>query len=73
MARGGLYSLVIRYISAVSIQYLKKIELFRFIQPETWEDARVVIVAQNRTQPNITFCGNQTYEQEQTFKLPASM
>jgi hypothetical protein len=43
------------------------------MQPETWEDARVVVISQNRTQPNITLCGNQTYEQEQTFKLLASM
>ena len=31
------------------------------------------MMSQNRTQPNITLCGNQTYEQEQTFKLSASM
>ncbi|CAM4853839.1 unnamed protein product [Rotaria socialis] len=56
MARGGLYSLIIRYIPA----------------PKTWEDARVVVISQNRTQPNITLCNDQTYEQEQSFKLPAN-
>ena len=44
----------------------------RSLQPETWEDARVLITAQNRTSPNLTVCGNQTFQQEQTFKLPAS-
>ena len=44
-----------------------------FLQPETWEDGRIVIVSQNRTQLNITLCANQTYKQEQAFKLPTSM
>ncbi len=79
MAYGGLYSLIIRYIPAVCIDYLFFVLLktkqlrFIFMQPETWEDARVVVISQNRTQANITLCGNQTYEQEQTFKLLASM
>ncbi|CAF4459865.1 unnamed protein product, partial [Rotaria magnacalcarata] len=40
MARSGLYSLIIRYIPA----------------PKTWEDARIVVISQNRTQSNITLC-----------------
>ncbi|CAF4396685.1 unnamed protein product, partial [Adineta steineri] len=38
MAHSGLYSLIIRYMPA----------------PKTWESARIVVVSQNRTQPNIT-------------------
>ncbi|CAF0763256.1 unnamed protein product [Adineta steineri] len=56
MAHSGLYSLIIRYMPA----------------PKTWESARIVVISQNRTQPNITLCGNQTYEQDLTFKLPAN-
>ena len=83
MARGGFYSLIIRYMPAVSsancnrLYDMNEIHAFFFllhcIQPKTWEDARVVVISQNRTQPNITLCNDQTYEQEQSFKLPASM
>ncbi|CAF1124771.1 unnamed protein product [Didymodactylos carnosus] len=52
--RTGYYDLIIRYLPAT----------------ETWEDARILVISQNRTQSTNDFCGT-NYEQTATTKLPA--